>query len=157
MTSGLALLALFLKVLLFVVVVLFFSTTQFVTAVPRVRIRHGERIDVLAKQTMDLKYVLVDEEYEERFLNETMQRDGNENDTDDKELHSQTRMPSKYGTRNALLRRNASRTKRASSSNAAAFGAPRWRRKISRKIGDETGNDDAVSYTHLTLPTKRIV
>ena len=35
--------------------------------------------------------MLVDEEYEERFLNETMQRDGNENDTDDKELHSQTR------------------------------------------------------------------
>jgi hypothetical protein len=65
MTSGLALLALFLKVLLFVVVVLFFSTTQFVTAVPRVRLRHGERIDVLAKQTMDLKYVLVDEEYKE--------------------------------------------------------------------------------------------
>jgi hypothetical protein len=86
---------------------------------------------------MDLKYVLVDEEYEERFLNETMQRDGNESDTDDKELHSQTRMPSKYGTRNALLRRNASRTKRASSSNAAAFGAPRWRGKISRKTGDE--------------------
>ena len=96
MTSGLALLALFLKVLLFVVVVLFFSTTQFVTAVPRVRLRHGERIDVLAKQTMDLKYVLVDEEYEERFLNETMQRDGNESDTDDKELHSQTRMPVSY-------------------------------------------------------------
>ena len=92
MTSGLALLALFLKVLLFVVVLLFFSTTQFVTAVPRVRLRHGERIDVLAKQTMDLKYVLVDEEYEERFLNETMQRDGNESDTDDKELHSQTRI-----------------------------------------------------------------
>jgi len=126
MTSGLALLAL-LKVLLFVVVVLFFSTAQFVTAVPRVRLRHGERVDVLAKQTMDLKYlkyVLVDEEYDERFLNETMQRDGNESDTDDKELHSQTRMPSKYGTRNALLRRNASRTKIASSLNAAAFGAP---------------------------------
>ena len=155
MTSGLALLALFLKVLLFVVVVLFFSTTQFVTAVPRVRLRHGERIDVLAKQTMDLKYVLVDEEYEERFLNETMQRDGNESDTDDKELHSQTRMPSKYGTRNALLRRNASRTKRASSSNAAAFGAPRWRRKISRKIGDETGNDDDddIDDTRLFLVT----
>ena len=68
------------------VVVLFFSTTRVVTSadievkrIPEVRLRRGERFDVLARQTSDLKYVLVNDNCES-YASESMQSDGNDDD-----------------------------------------------------------------------------
>jgi len=132
------------------VVVLFFSTTQVVTSAdievkrnPEVRLRRGERFDVLARQTSDLKYVLVNDNCES-YASESMQSDGNDDDA--------RRMPADYGTttRNALLRSARSRTKRVSSSNTAGTGAT-WRRRVARDYdGDD---DDDINDTRLFLVT----